>query len=193
VGGSDNFAVELMGTCAAPGGRMSLPELRESSARMLEVTGGRWPKNVPIPWAEGEDMSTSRIARGLRIFPYGRNIAAVVSAVMNKDRQDAAQNRRAVIRIADPRREAKKARGSAKAAAPGSSQPMPAAKPAAPRSGKSSASAKAAGAGGTKPPPVEAAKVRELPSPGKRVAGFGMNINVEDYFVGMFFLRSSDR
>jgi hypothetical protein len=28
---------------------MSSPELRESSARMLEVTGGRWPKNVPIP------------------------------------------------------------------------------------------------------------------------------------------------
>jgi hypothetical protein len=89
VGGkgvSDNFAVELMGTCAAPGGRMSSPELRESSARMLEVTEGRWPKNLPIPWAEGEDMSTSRIARGLRIFPYGRNIAVVVSAVMNKDR-----------------------------------------------------------------------------------------------------------
>jgi hypothetical protein len=70
VGGkgvSDNFAVELMGTCAAPRGRMSSPELRESSARMLEVIGGRWPKNLPIPWAEGEDMSTSRIARGLRI------------------------------------------------------------------------------------------------------------------------------
>jgi hypothetical protein len=83
---SGNFAVKLMGTCAAPGGRMSSPELRESSARMLEVTGGRWPKNLPIPWAEGEDMSTSRIARGLRIFPYGQNIAAVVSAVMNKDR-----------------------------------------------------------------------------------------------------------
>jgi hypothetical protein len=31
-------------------------------------------------------MSTSRIARGLRIFPYERNIAAAVSAVMNKDR-----------------------------------------------------------------------------------------------------------
>jgi hypothetical protein len=49
MGVSDNFAVELMGTCAAPGGRMSLPELRESSARMLEVTGGRWPKNLLIP------------------------------------------------------------------------------------------------------------------------------------------------
>jgi hypothetical protein len=49
LGVSDSFDVELMGTCAAPGGRMSLPELRESSARMLEVTGGRWLKNVPIP------------------------------------------------------------------------------------------------------------------------------------------------
>jgi hypothetical protein len=86
MGVSDNFVVELMGTCAAPGGRMSSPELRESLARMLEVTGGRWPKNLPIRWAEGEDMSTSRIAHGLSIFPYGRNIAAVVSAVMNKDR-----------------------------------------------------------------------------------------------------------
>jgi hypothetical protein len=55
-------------------------------------------------------MSTSRIARGLKIFPYGQNIAAVVSAVMTKDRQDAAQKRRAVIRMADPRREAKRAR-----------------------------------------------------------------------------------
>ena len=45
----DNFAMESMGTCASPGGRMSSPELRESSARMLEVTGGRWPKNLPIP------------------------------------------------------------------------------------------------------------------------------------------------
>jgi hypothetical protein len=188
MGVSDNFSVELMGTCVAPGGRMSLPELRESSARMLEVTGGRWPKNLPIPWAEGEDMSTSHIARGLRIFPYRRNIAAVVSAVMNKDRQDAAQKRRAVIRIADPRREAKRAQGSAKAEAPDSSQPMPATKLAALGSGKSSASAKTAAAGGTKPPPVEAAKGRELPSPGKCVADFGTNISVEDYFVGKFFL-----
>jgi hypothetical protein len=41
LGVSDSFAVELMGTCAALGGRMSSPELQESSARMLEVTGGR--------------------------------------------------------------------------------------------------------------------------------------------------------
>jgi hypothetical protein len=40
LGVSDSFAMELMGTCAAPGGRMSSPELRESSARMLKVTRG---------------------------------------------------------------------------------------------------------------------------------------------------------
>jgi hypothetical protein len=86
---------------------MSSLKLRESSARMLEVTGGRWPKNVPIPRAAGEDFFTSRMARDLRVFPYGQNIAAVVSAVMNKDRQDAAQKRREVVRMVDPVREAR--------------------------------------------------------------------------------------
>jgi hypothetical protein len=159
LGVSDSFAMELMGTCAAPGGRMSLPELRESSARMLEVTGGRWPKNVPIPRAAGEDFFTSRMARDLRVFPYGRNIAVVVSAVMNKDRQDAAQKRRAVIRLPEAR--PKRARRSAKAAIPGGSQPSLAARAAAPGSGKLPESAKAVGAGGTKPAPEGAAKVRE--------------------------------
>jgi hypothetical protein len=90
LGVSDSFAVELMGMCAAPGGRMSSPKLWESSARMLKVTGGRWSKNVPIPRAAGEDIFTSRMARDLKIFPYEWNIAAVVSTVMEKDRQDAA-------------------------------------------------------------------------------------------------------
>jgi hypothetical protein len=138
---------------------MSSPELRESSTRMLEVTGGRWPKNVPIPRAVGEDFFTSRMAHDLKVFSYGQNIVVVVSAVMNKDRQDAAQKRRAVVRLADPMHEAKRARGSAKTAA----------------------------SGGTKPPPGGPAKGRELPSPGRRVADFGTNISVEDYFVGKFF------
>jgi hypothetical protein len=187
LGVSDSFSMELMGTCAAPGGRMSSPELREPSARMLEVTGGRWPKNVPIPRAAGEDFFTSRMARDLRVFPYGRNIAAVVSAVVNKDRQDAAQKRRAVIRLPDARREAKRARGSAKAAVPGGSQPMLAAKPAAPGSSKVPESTKVVGAGGTKSAPDRAPKIRELPSPGKRVADFGTNISVDDYLVGKVF------
>jgi hypothetical protein len=165
---------------------MSSPELRESSARMLEVTEGRWPKNVPIPRAAGEDFFTSRMARDLKVFPYRQNIVAVVSAVMKKDRQDAAQKRRAVIRLPDGR-EAKRARGSAKAAAPGGSQPTLAAKPAAPGSSKVPESAKAVGASGTKSAPDGAAKVRELPSPGKRVADFGTNISVDDYLVGKHF------
>jgi hypothetical protein len=117
LGVSDSFVVELMETCAALGGRMSSPELWESSTRMLKVTGGRWPKNVPIPRAAGEDIFTSRLARELKIFPYGRNIAAVVSAVIEKDRQDATRMCRAVVRIGDPFHEAKKARGGVKSAA----------------------------------------------------------------------------
>jgi hypothetical protein len=179
LGVSDSFPMELMGTCAAPGGRMSSPELRESSTRMLEVTGGRWPKNGPIPHAAGKDFFTSRMARDLRVFPYGRNIAAVVSAVMNKDRQDAAQKRRAVIRLPDAR--PKRARGTAKATVPDGSQP------AAPGSSKVPESAKAVGAVGTKSAPDGAVKVRELPSPGKRVADFGTNISVDDYLVGKHF------
>jgi hypothetical protein len=97
--------------------------------------------------------------------------------------------------MADPRREAKRVRGSAKAAASGSSQPVPAAKPPAPGSSKPSAGAKTATAGVTKSPPVEAAKGRELPSLGKHVTDFGTTISVEDYFVGKFFWRGepSDR
>jgi hypothetical protein len=132
LGVSDRFAVGLMGTCVALGGRMSLPELRESSARMLRVTGGQWPRNVPIPRAASEDMFTSRMARELKIFPYGWNIAAVVSTVMERDRQDAARKRWAVTRVGDLFREAKKAWGGVKSAAPGSSKPPPVVKPTAP-------------------------------------------------------------
>jgi hypothetical protein len=171
VGVSDSFAVELMGTCAAPGGRMSSPELRESLARMLKVTGGRWPKNVPIPRAAGKEIFTSRMARDLKIFPYGWNIAVVVSAVMEKDRQDAAQKRRVVVRIGDPFREAKRVLGPK----------------------KSSTGAKAASSGAGKPPSGEPIKGRRVPSPthvdevGARVTDFDTDINVSDYLVGKFF------
>jgi hypothetical protein len=99
---------------------------------MLRVTGGRWPRNVLIPRAAGEDIFMSRMARELKIFPYGRNIATVVSAVMEKDRQDAARKRRTVVRVGDPFRKAKKVPRGAKSAAPGSRKPPPAAKSAAP-------------------------------------------------------------
>jgi hypothetical protein len=85
----DRFAADLLETCTVPEETMSSPELRKSSARMLKVTEGRWPRNVPILRAAGEDMFTSRLAREMKIFPYGRNVGAVVSAVMEKDCQDA--------------------------------------------------------------------------------------------------------
>jgi hypothetical protein len=176
---------------------MSSPELRESSARMLKVTGGRWPKNVSIPRAAGEDFFTSCMVRDLKIFPYGQNIAAVVSAVMEKDRQDAAQKRRAVVRIGDPFHEAKKARGAAKSAAPGSSKPLLAAKPAAPGPSKASAGAKAAASGAGKLPSGGPAKGQRLPSLARtgeavaRVADFNTDICVGDYFVGKFFFGKS--
>jgi hypothetical protein len=131
---SNRFVADLLETCAVPGETMSSPELWESSARMLEVNGGRWPRNVPIPRAAVEDMFTSRLAREMKIFPYGRNVGVFVSAVMEKDRQDAPRKRRAFARLADPRREAKMAwpstkpaASSVKPAAPGVSMPPPAA------------------------------------------------------------------
>jgi hypothetical protein len=162
---------------------------------MLRVTGGWWPKNVPIPRAAGEDFFTSRMVRDWKVFPYGRNIAAAVSAVMDKDRQGAAQKRQAVVRLHEGR--PKRPRGAAKAAAPGGSQPPLAAKSAVPASNRAQEAAKAAAAGGSKSvkaAPVssrvpEAAKAaRELP-PGKRVADFATDISVEDYLVGKSLAR----
>jgi hypothetical protein len=190
LGVSDRFAVELMGTCAALGGRMSSLELRESSARMLEVIEGRWLRNVPIPWATDEDIFTSRLAREMKIFPYGRNITAVVSAVMGKDRQDATRKRRAFTRVGDPGREVKRARGGVKSTAPGSSRPPPAAKPAVPRPSKSSSGARAVASGSGKPPSAKPTRERRPPSPvrtNEAVAGgadLDMDICVDDYRVG---------
>jgi hypothetical protein len=122
---------------------MSSLELRESSARMLEVTGRRWPRNVLILRAAGDDIFTSRLACEMKIFPYGRNIAVVVSTVMDKDRQDA-WKRRAFTRVVDPIREVKKAWGISKSTTPGSSKPPTAAKPTVPGPSKPSSGAKAA-------------------------------------------------
>jgi hypothetical protein len=125
LGASKRFAAELLETCAVPGERMSSLELRESSARMRKVTGGCWPRNVSIPWAAGEDMFTSRLAREMKNFPYGRNVATVVMAVIEKDRQDVSWKRRAFARVGDPRCEVKMPRASAKNAAPRASMPPP--------------------------------------------------------------------
>jgi hypothetical protein len=90
--------------------------------------------------------------------------------------------------MADPAREAKRAWGSAKATASGSSKPVPPAKVVAPGPSKASVSAKAAASGGGRPPLGGPTKGQELPSLGRRVADFGTNISVEDYLVGKFFL-----
>jgi hypothetical protein len=175
---------------------MSSPELWESSARMLRVTGGWWPKNVPIPRAAGEDFFTSRMVRDWKVFPYGRNIAAVVSAVMDKDRQGAAQKRQTVVRLHEAR--PKRQRGAAKATAPGGGQQPLAAKSAVPASSRAPEAAKAAAAGGSKSAKAaptssrvpEAAKAaRGLPTPGKRVADFATDISVDDYLVGKSLAR----
>jgi hypothetical protein len=195
LGVSDSFARELMRTCAVPGERMSSPELRESSARMLRVTGGCWPRNVPIPRAASGDVFTSRMVREWRVFPYGRNIAAVVWAVMDKDRQGAAQKRQGALRIVEARPKRQK-RESSKAAPSGGGKPPLAAKSGVLASSK--APEAAADAGGSKPakavPPLrrvaEAARAaRALPSAGKRVADFATDICVGDYFGGkpLFF------
>ncbi len=142
---------------------------------------------------------TSRMVRKWRVFPYGRNIAVVVSAVMDKDRQGPAQKRQAAIRIVEARPKRQK-HGSAKDAAPSGGKPPLAAKSGVPASSK--APEAAAGAGGSRPakavPPLsrvaEAAKAaRALPSAGKRVADFATDICVEDYLRGtslacVFFL-----
>ena len=157
---------------------------------MLEVTGGQWPRNVPIPWAADEDIFTSRLAHEMKIFPDGRNIAAVVSAVMDKDRQDAARKHRAFTRVGDPSREVKRARGGAKSTAPGSSKPPPAAKPAVPGPSKSSSGVRAIASGSGKPPLAEPTKERRPPSPvrtDEAAAGgadLDMDICVDDYRVG---------
>jgi hypothetical protein len=120
------FVKELMGTCAGPGEVMSSPELQETSSHKLSVTRGRWHRNDPIPRATGDDYFTSHLARELRIFPYGRNIGDVVSAVSEKDHQDAQRNKwKAPLRLVDPCRDANLARPSAKGAALPATMPPP--------------------------------------------------------------------
>jgi hypothetical protein len=49
---------------------------------------------TPYPEPLAMIFFTSRLARDLRFFPYGRNIGVVVSAVMEKDRQNAQRKKR---------------------------------------------------------------------------------------------------
>jgi hypothetical protein len=154
---------------------------------MLRVTGGWWPRNVPIPRAAGEYFFTSRMVREWKVFPYGRNIAAVVSAMMDKDRQGAAQKRQAVVRLHEAR--PKRQRGVAKAAAPGGGKLPLAAKSAISISSKASEAAAANAAPASSRVPEAAKAAQELPPPGKRVADFATDISVDDYLVGKSLAR----
>jgi hypothetical protein len=129
------------------------------------------------------------MVREWKVFPYGRNIAVVVSAVMDKDRQGAAQKRQAVVRLHEAR--PKRQQGATKATTPGGGQPPLAEKSAVPAFGRApeaaaaaggSKTAKAAPASGRVPEAVKSA--RGLPPPGKRVADFATDISVDDYLVG---------
>jgi hypothetical protein len=65
------------------------------------------------------------MARELKIFPDRRNIGAVVSTVMYKDRQEALRKKRkAPLRLVDPRCDAKISRSSAKGATPAAVMPL---------------------------------------------------------------------
>eukprot|EP00267_Zea_mays_P029898 XP_008660980.1 uncharacterized protein LOC103640113 [Zea mays] len=136
--------------------------------------------------SSGHDLVEEFIGYGVWPLVHGwvlgEDIATVVSAVMEKDRQDAVRKCRAVTRVGDPFREAKKAWGGAKSAAPGSSKPPPATKPAAPEPSNSSAGAGAAAAAADKLPSAEPAKERRPLSPvhtvtaAARVADFDTDI-----------------
>jgi hypothetical protein len=143
---------------------MSSSELRETSLRMLKVAGGRWHRNDPIPWAAGDDYFTSCLARELRIFPYGRNIGAFVSAVMVKDRQDVQRKKRKVpLRLVDPCRDAKVVRPRAKGVAPSAMMPTSA--------------VPAAAASLPSPPHITETAV-------SRTGGIGQELSVDEYLVG---------
>ena len=97
------FVEELAGTCAGRGEVMTSSDLRETSSRMLKVTGGQWHRKYPVPRATGDDYLTSRMAREFEIFPYKRNIGVVVPTVMENDRQESLQKKRkAPLRLVDP-------------------------------------------------------------------------------------------
>jgi hypothetical protein len=108
----------------------------------------------------------------MKIFPYGRNVGAVVSTVMEKDRQDVPWKRRAFARVGDLRREVKMAWASVKPTTPGTGMPPPSAP------------------GASMPPPATPTHERRPPSPSHAAeaavggAEVSMDISVDDYLVG---------
>jgi hypothetical protein len=158
------FVEELMGMCARPGEVMTSLELRETSSRMLKVTEGRrWHRKDPISRATCDDYFMSRLARELKIFPYRRNIGAIVSTVMEKDHQETQwKKRKALLRLVDLCYDAKTSRPSARGLF--QLRRCPPAAPAAPAKMSS-------------PPRVVETAVSET-------RGIGQELSVDDYLVG---------
>jgi hypothetical protein len=80
------FVEELAETCTGPKEVMTSLDFRESSSRMLKVIEGEWHRKYPIPRTSDEDYFMSLLAHDFKIFPYRRNIGAIVIAAIEKDR-----------------------------------------------------------------------------------------------------------
>lgn len=127
-------------------------------------------KKIPFPWLPMKIILCLVWLRILNFFPYGRYIGVVVIAVVDKDHQESTQKKqKALLRLVDPRREAKMLRPSAKGSA----------------------------AVATMLPPTElAASARKVPSPAKasevegakgtKIGGAGdvsRELSVDDYLI----------
>jgi hypothetical protein len=130
----------------------------------VEGYRGRWHRKDPIPRVVGNDYFTSRMARELKIFPYGRNIGVVVLAVMDKDRQEAQRKKQKVpLQLVDLCRDAKMSRPSVKGVNPAAAMP-PSAVPVVPTKESS--------------PPCD------VETTVSETGGTGQELSVDDYLVG---------
>jgi hypothetical protein len=102
------FVEELMGTCAGSGEAITSPELWETSSCMLKVVGVRWHRKDPIPRPSAMTILRPVWLMSRNSFPYGRNIGAIMTTVMEKDRQETQRNKwKASLWLVYPRRDAK--------------------------------------------------------------------------------------
>jgi hypothetical protein len=101
-------------------------------------------------------VASSDWIRGIDgLFPFKCGLASK-AGLRHLSRNNSGSS--ATTRVGDSFREAKKARGGVKSAAPRRSKPPPAAKPAVPGPSKSSAGARAVASGAGKPPSAEPMK-----------------------------------
>jgi hypothetical protein len=60
---------------------------------MLRVTRGEWHKKIIIPWLQARTILRLVWLEILNFFPYRRKIGAVVTTMMDKDRQESARKK----------------------------------------------------------------------------------------------------